>query len=62
MKKHILLTKGRKFFQRTLSGIINIVRFKQFLLQLQRTCKYISYKIVEACGLGNVSYKLTVTY
>lgn len=62
MKKHILLTKGRKFFKRTLSGIINIVRFKQFLLQLQRTCKYIKYTVVEACGLGNVSYKLVVTY
>ncbi len=62
MKKHILVTKGRKFFKRTLTGTVNSLRFKQFLLQLKRTCKYISFKIVEAFGLTDISYKLVVTY
>lgn len=62
MKKQILITKGRKFFKRILSGIVNKLRFKQFLLQLQRTCKYIKYITVEAFGLNQVSYELNVTY
>ena len=62
MKKDILITKGRVFFKRTITGIVNSIRFKQFILQLQRTCKYISYKLVEACGSGKISYKLVVTY
>lgn len=61
MKRNIM-TVRRKFFKRIISGTATSLRFKQFLLQLQRTCKYITYTVVEACGLNQISYKLSVTY